>query len=232
MKEFIKKQKIKLLLIPLIIAAIVLMVQYYSKIVLVFKDIESIKGIILGYGNYSFIIYIALQIVQIVVFFIPGDIMQISAGFIFGPIRGFLLSFLGICLGTSVVFFISRKLGKPFVNKIVSEKDTWIIHKLEKFKEHPMKDKKLKKIVFFTYLIPGIPKDILGYICGVSEIKYKDFIIYSSIARIPALFVSSFFGHKLSFDNWKLLAIIAIISGIIIVISIIVGKKIISSIDD
>ncbi|MNI72482.1 SNARE associated Golgi protein [compost metagenome] len=95
-----------------------------------------------------------------------------------------------------------------------------------------MKDKKLKKIVFFTYLIPGIPKDILGYICGVSEIKYKDFIIYSSIARIPALFVSSFFGHKLSFDNWKLLAIIAIISGIIIVISIIVGKKIISSIDD
>lgn len=232
MKEFIKKQKIKLLLIPLIIAAIVLMVQYYSKIVLVFKDIESIKGIILGYGNYSFIIYIALQIVQIVVFFIPGDIMQISAGFIFGPIRGFLLSFFGICLGTSVVFFISRKLGKPFVNKIVSEKDTWIIHKLEKFKEHPMKDKKLKKIVFFTYLIPGIPKDILGYICGVSEIKYKDFIIYSSIARIPALFVSSFFGHKLSFDNWKLLAIIAIISGIVIVISIIAGKKIISSIDD
>ncbi|QLY79354.1 TVP38/TMEM64 family protein [Clostridium intestinale] len=232
MGEFIRKQKIKLLLIPLIIAAIVLMVQYYSKIVLVFKDIESIKGIILGYGNYSFIIYIALQIVQIVIFFIPGDIMQISAGFIFGPIRGFLLSFLGICLGTSVVFFISRKLGKPFVNKIVSEKDTWIIHKLEKFKEHPMKDKKLKKIVFFTYLIPGIPKDILGYICGVSEIKYKDFIIYSSIARIPALFVSSFFGHKLSFDNWKLLAIIAIISGIIIVISIIVGKKIISSIDD
>lgn len=232
MKEFIKKQKIKLLLIPLIIAAIVLMVQYYSKIVLVFKDIESIKGIILGYGNYSFIIYIALQIVQIVIFFIPGDIMQISAGFIFGPIRGFLLSFFGICLGTSVVFFISRKLGKPFVNKIVSEKDTWIIHKLEKFKEHPMKDKKLKKIVFFTYLIPGIPKDILGYICGVSEIKYKDFIIYSSIARIPALFVSSFFGHKLSFDNWKLLAIIAIISGIVIVISIIAGKKIISSIDD
>jgi len=232
MGEFIRKQKIKLLLIPLIIAAIVLMVQYYSKIVLVFKDIESIKGIILGYGNYSFIIYIALQIVQIVIFFIPGDIMQISAGFIFGPIRGFLLSFLGICLGTSVVFFISRKLGKPFVNKLVSEKDTWIIHKLEKFKEHPMKDKKLKKIVFFTYLIPGIPKDILGYICGVSEIKYKDFIIYSSIARIPALFVSSFFGHKLSFDNWKLLAIIAIISGIIIVISIIVGKKIISSIDD
>lgn len=232
MKEFIKKQKIKLLLIPLIIAAIVLMVQYYSKIVLVFKDIESIKGIILGYGNYSFIIYIALQIVQIVIFFIPGDIMQISAGFIFGPIRGFLLSFLGICLGTSVVFFISRRLGKPFVNKIVSEKDTWIIHKLEKFKEHPMKDKKLKKIVFFTYLIPGIPKDILGYICGVSEIKYKDFIIYSSIARIPALFVSSFFGHKLSFDNWKLLAIIAIISGIVIVISIITGKKIISSIDD
>lgn len=232
MKEFIKKQKIKLLLILVIIAAIVLMVQYYSKIVLVFKDIETIKGIILGYGNYSFIIYIALQIVQIVIFFIPGDIMQISAGFIFGPITGFLLSFLGICLGTSIVFFISRKLGKPFVNKIVSEKDTWIIHKLEKFKEHPMKDKKLKKIVFFTYLIPGIPKDILGYICGVSEIKYKDFIIYSSIARIPALFVSSFFGYKLSFDNWKLLAIIAIISGIVIVISIIAGKKIISSIDD
>lgn len=232
MGEFIKKHKFKLLLIPVIIAAILLIIQYYSKIVLVFKDIEKIKSIILGYGNYSFIVYIALQIVQIVIFFIPGDIIQISAGFIFGPIRGFLLSLLGICLGSSAVFFISRKLGKPFVTKFVSEKDTWIIHKLEKFKEHPRRDKKLRKIVFFTYLIPGIPKDILGYICGVSEIKYKDFILYSSVARIPALFVSSFFGHKLSFENWKLLAIIAIISGIVILVSIITGKKIISSIDD
>lgn len=232
MKEFIKKNILKLLFIPIIIVFIIFGVQYYTRLIPIFKDMETIKKIILGYGSYSFIVYILLQVVQIVVFFIPGDIIQISAGFIFGPVRGLFLSLLGICIGSSTVFFISRKLGKPFVNKLVSKKDTWIIHKLDKLRDHPLKEKKLRKIVFFTYLIPGIPKDILGYICGISEIKFRDFILYSSIARIPALFISSFFGHKLSFENLKLLVIIAVISGIIILISIIIGKKIISSIDD
>lgn len=231
MKKFIKEHKYKLILIPVIIIVAILLKEYYSKIVPLFKDIESIKNIILGYGAYSSIVYIMLQIVQIIVFFIPGDIIQISAGFIFGPIEGFVLSLLGIAVGSSAVFFIARKLGKPFVTKFVSEKDTWIIHKLEKLNNHPMKERKLRKIVFFTYLIPGIPKDILGYICGISEIKYKDFIIYSLMARIPTLFVSSFFGHNLFFYNWKLLAIIAISFGVFVLITIIAGKKIISSID-
>lgn len=232
MRDFISKHKFKLLFLPVIIVIAILAYQYYSKISLVFKDIDNIKNVILGYGSYSFIIYIMLQVVQIVIFFIPGDIIQISAGFIFGPIKGFLLSLLGIFIGSSIVFFIARRLGKPFVEKLVSEKDSWIIHKLEKLKEHPMRDKKLRKIVFFTYLIPGIPKDILGYICGISEIKFRDFIIYSTIARIPALFVSNFFGHKLSYNNIKLLIIIAVLCGIILLISVIKGKKLISSMEE
>ena len=189
------------------------------------KDPKAISLYIESYGHFGVIMFILLQVTQVVIFFIPGEVTQAAGGYIFGTFLGTLYSIIGINLGSAVLFFGTRKFGNSLVDKVVPEK-------LKRPFEKLLNAKKINLIVFLIYLIPGIPKDILGYICGVSEIKYKDFIIYSSIARIPALFVSSFFGHKLSFDNWKLLAIIAIISGIVIVISIIAGKKIISSIDD
>ena len=82
--------------------------------------------------------------------------------------------------------------------------------------------------MFIMYLIPGIPKDILGYICGVTDISLKDFIIISMIGRTPALFISCFFGHNISKDNLIMLVVIGIICGVVFIFSIFKGKKIIA----
>lgn len=190
-----------------------------------FKNPEELRSLILSFGQYSFLAYIGIQIAQIIVFFIPGELVQIAGGYIFGSLGGYGLSIVGILIGSAISFIIARVLGKKFVQRIVFSEDKWLFKKIDEIKKHP---EKLKKLIFILYLIPGIPKDILGYICGVTDISLKDFLIISTVARTPALFISCFFGNNISRDNLGMLALIGVVCGVIFVVSIIKGKKFIA----
>lgn len=190
-----------------------------------FRNPEELRELILSFGNYSFLAYIGIQILQIIIFFIPGELVQIAGGYIFGSLGGYLLSFVGILIGSVFSFLLARILGKRFVEKIVFREDRWLFKKIDEIKKHPGK---FKKLVFIMYLIPGIPKDILGYICGVTDISLKDFIVISMLGRTPALFISCFFGDNISKDNLIMLVIIGILCGVVFIFSIVKGKKFIS----
>lgn len=225
-KIFLHKNKYKIIGSILLIILLICFYEYYAKYSMFFRNPENIKKLILSYGKYSFIAYIALQFLQIVVFFIPGELVQIAGGYIFGAWEGFLLSFIGILIGSVFSFLLARLLGKSYVEKIVFKEDKWLFKKIEEIKRDK---KKFKELVFIMYLIPGIPKDILGYICGVTTLTLKEFTIISMIGRAPALFISCFFGNKMSVDNIGMLIVIAIIVGVIFIVSIIKGKKFISN---
>lgn len=219
MKKIIRNVLLICLLIFLIFAAII----YYDKYAFIFKNPIKIKKFILSYGKYSIGVYLALQIIQVVIFFIPGEIVQIAGGYIYGTLLGSLLSLIGITVGGAVVFLLSNKLGKPFVKRIVSEKD--MVH-IKKILEYD----KAKYIVFLLYLIPGIPKDILGYVCGVSEVTFKDYMIYSTAGRMPCIFISAYFGTKLVTGEIGKIVIIAVIMTALFILGVFKGEKIIKGI--
>lgn len=221
-KNFIKKQKNKILGIAIILILILVFKQYLREYAHYFRNPEELRSLILSFGNYSFLAYIGIQIAQIIVFFIPGELVQIAGGYIFGALGGYILSFIGILIGSIFSFLLARILGKKFVEKIVFREDKWMFKKIDEMRKHP---EKFKKLVFIMYLIPGIPKDILGYICGVTEISLKDFVIISMIGRSPALFISCFFGNNISKDNTVMLVIIGIVCGAIFILSVMKGKK-------
>ncbi|MGL5381412.1 TVP38/TMEM64 family protein [Clostridium sp.] len=225
-KQFIGKNKSKIILLIILVVFAACFYEYFIKYYHILKSPEAIRDIILGYGNYSFIAYILLQVAQIIIFFIPGELVQIAGGYIFGSFLGFILSFIGILIGSVFSFMVARLLGKKFVEKIVFKDDKWIFRKIEDIKRDHTK---FKKLVFIMYVIPGIPKDILGYICGVTNLTLREFIFISMVGRIPALFLSNFFGDKISKENIVLLICIAVISVIVFLLSIIKGKKFISN---
>lgn len=224
-RSFIKKQQNKIIGILLLIILIVIFRKYLIEYAHYFKNPEELKSLILSFGKYSFLAYIGIQIAQIIIFFIPGELVQIAGGYIFGSLGGYALSFIGVLIGSVISFTIARVLGKKFVKKIVFSEDKWLFKKIDELKKHP---EKLKKLIFILYLIPGIPKDILGYICGITDITLKDFVITSMLGRSPALFVSCFFGNNISRDNLGMLAVIGVVCGVIFIISIIKGKKFIA----
>ena len=86
-------------------------------------------------------------------------------------------------------------------------------------------DKKLKRTVFLLFFIPGVPKDLITYFVGLTKIKLHEFLILSSIARIPSV-VSSTIGGSFVGDGdyWKA-AVIFAVTGVISVICLIMYNK-------
>ena len=196
--------------------------EYYFKYSYVLKNPNILKKIILSYGNFSILVFILMQILQVVVFFIPGEFIQVAGGYIFGTFLGGLLSLIGITLGSIAVYFISNDYGKPLVEKL-------LLNKKVKFFKKILKVGSKKNVVFIFYLIPGVPKDALAYICGVSNISFKDFCIYSTLGRMPGIFISSFFGQKIYAQDVTSLITIGITMSILVILGISKGNIIIKA---
>lgn len=201
---------------------IVIGYEYYHNYFYTLRNPKAIKAIINSYGKFGIFIFCLMQIMQVVAFFIPGEVFQVAGGYIYGTVYGAIISLIGITLGSSITFFLSSICGKKFIQNLVSK---------EKFS---FADKALKAgsknyMVFFIYLIPGLPKDIMGYICGVSNIRFKNFITYSTLGRIPAILVSAYFGSKIKKENMFLLVVIGVVMTLLFLLGIFKGEKILKS---
>ncbi|MCB2295368.1 TVP38/TMEM64 family protein [Clostridium algoriphilum] len=196
--------------------------EYYFKFSYILMNPNILKEVVLSYGNFSILVFILMQILQVVAFFIPGEFIQVAGGYIFGAYLGGIISLVGITLGSLMVYFIANNYGKPFVDKLILKKEV-------KFFKKILEVGSKKVVIFMFYLIPGIPKDALTYICGVSNISLKDFFIYSTIGRIPCIFISSYFGEKIYAKDLTSLIIIGIIMSILFVLGIFKGNIIIKN---
>ena len=194
--------------------------EYYSVYYKEFRSPKEIKNLIVSYKQFSVGVYILLQIVQVVIFFIPGEVVQISGGYIFGSLWGTILSLIGITIGSSFVFFLSKLTSKLFLQKEIERKKLSFLKKALKGKNGTL-------IIFIVFLIPGLPKDIIGYVCGLYKIDFKEYIIYSTIGRAPGIVITSYFGANLFAENYLRLVIIATVASILFVLGVLYGKKII-----
>ena len=89
-----------------------------------------------------------------------------------------------------------------------------------------LNSKKMYAIVFFLYLIPGIPKDMVSYAAGVSEIKFKPFIIISALGRLPGMIGCLLMGDMMMEENYTGAVIIGVFAVIAFALCIIFRKKI------
>lgn len=157
----------------------------------------------------------ALQFLQIVVAFIPGEIVQITAGMMYGPWLGALIILIGCILSSAFIFLLVHKLGAPFVHDMVPEKY------LAKFQEFE-KSRRFNVIIFILFLIPGLPKDVFTYITPLSDMKFSHFIAITNTARIPGIILSTYAANDLIDGNiWTsvgIFVVLALIAGIALVV--------------
>lgn len=147
--------------------------------------IERVTRDVREAGPAGFLILLAVQFLQIVVAFIPGEVVQIAAGMIYGPWLGALIIFVGCVISSSFVFVLVHKLGMPFVQAMVPE------GAMGKFRAFE-RTGKLNVLVFILFLIPGLPKDVFTYLVPLTSMPLKTFLIASNVARIPGIIVSTY----------------------------------------
>ena len=205
-------------LLGIIFGIPILIYQFNPEIIENFKSVEKFDAWISEYKGIGLIIYIICQVTQIVLCFLPGQVIQIAGGYMFGFVLTLLASIVGALLGTLITFYLAKFLGKNAIRLICGE---------EKFDKYVrmMHTKRARIIIFLIYLIPGLPKDMIAYAAGVSDINVVEFTILSLIGRIPAMTVSILFGVCLYSNDYTSAIIIACVMLFIFSICIIKRKS-------
>ncbi len=184
-----------------------------------FRSVEKFDAWISEYTGIGLIIYVICQVMQIIISVLPGQIIQIAGGYIFGFPLTFIASLIGATVGTMITFFLAKLLGKNAVEVICGEER---FHKYQAI----MSTSRARKVIFLLYLIPGLPKDVVSYAAGVSEMNPLEFLFLSLMGRTPAMTISILFGVMLDSDNYVSAVILAIVVLVIFSICIMRRKQI------
>ena len=147
-----------------------------------------------SFGPYSSAVFVLLQALQVVISPIPGELTGIVGGYVYGQGYGFVLSTLGLTLGSWVAFELSSILGRPFVEKLVRKE------MVDKF--NFLTTTTGATICFLLFLIPGFPKDMLCYVLGLSRMRLSTFLILSTIGRIPGTYLLTIQGASVRSQNY------------------------------
>ena len=179
-----------------------------------FKTFEDVVQFLERYQRESIPIYLGLQILQIVVSVLPGQVFQLAAGYMYTFFPALILAVFGATVGTMISFFLARVLGRDFVHLFFGEEKT-------SYYMNRLNSKKAYVLVFLLYVIPGIPKDMVSYVAGVSDMKFKPFLILSVIGRLPGMMGSIMLGsmwHKEEYTGMIILGCVAIVAFILCII--------------
>lgn len=174
----------------LLILLLSLIIIFYKPIVYYLNNYEELKLFLKSKGKLALFIIYLLQIFQVVVAFIPSDIINLTSGYILGPFFGFIVSYLGLVSGTIIAFYISRLFGKNIVLKLVKEET------LNKISNKVSSNMSTTNILILS-IIPFMPRDVLVYALGLTNIKPKKFLLPYLLARIPLVLILSITGDTL-----------------------------------
>lgn len=161
------------------------------------------RDYIQSYGSFGFLVAIGIQILQVIIALIPGEVIEVGIGYAYGWFWGTVLCMIGVAVGSSLIFLLVKRFGIRFVEIFVSAKKINEMRFINS--EH-----KLKRIIFILFFIPGTPKDLLTFFAGLTRITLKEFLALTLFARIPSV-VSSTLGGNFIGDGHYLGAAITFI---------------------
>lgn len=148
-----------------------------------------------SFGAWGWLVALGIQVLQVIVALIPGEVVEVGCGMAFGTWGGLLICLAGSAIGSALIFLLVRKFGVKLVEVFVSREK---INSL-KFLNN---ERKLKSIIFLVFFTIGTPKDLLTYFAGLTNIRFHEFLIISTVARIPSIISSILVGDKLSEGNF------------------------------
>ena len=181
--------------------------------------IDQVIDSVRNAGPMGFLILLALQFLQIVVAFIPGEVVQMAAGMMYGPWLGAAVILLGSIISSAFVFAVVHRLGAPFVQDMVPTK---YLDKFRAFEESG----KLSIVVFILFLIPAMPKDTFTYLVPLTNMRMRDFLILSNVGRIPGIVISTYAANGLVDGNITQSIIIFAVVAVIAIVAIVFRDKI------
>ena len=176
-------------------------------------------------SHIAFLLIIGLQIVQVVICVLPGQPIQFASSYMFGVGRGFLLSIIGAVIGTVISFYLAKLLGSEAMHIFFGE------DKVREYQRRLNSGRGLL-LAFLIYLIPGVPKDLVSYAAGISEMRFRPFLLAATVGRSPGMLGSLLLGHYFGRRNYRAIIILSVIVALILIICFVFRERLTGFLDE
>lgn len=173
-------------------------------------DPVALRAVVRDAGPLGPVVFVVLQAVQVIFAPIPGQLTAFAGGFLFGW-YGLLYSLVGVTIGSAVAFWLSRRLGRPYVESVLAPGT------LERFDSVLGETGDVALAVFF--LLPGLPDDVICFLAGLTPIRFRRFVALSVVARLPAYVVATMLGSSVAQREFRSAFVLLILFGATTVIA-------------
>ena len=148
--------------------------------------LRNVLAWIAGLGTWGPVIFIVIYVAATVLF-LPGSILTLGAGFVFGVLRGSVIVSLAATLGATGAFLVGRYLARDWVSAKIAGN--------EKFRAvDEAVAREGWKIVGLTRLSPAFPFNLLNYAFGVTKVSLRDYFFASWIGMMPGTVMYVYLG--------------------------------------
>ena len=201
-------KKIKFIWYLLTFVPIILLILGYIFPVQFFSSQDSIRDFVNQFGILSPLVFVLIQIAQVVITPFSHYAVSMAGGFIFGTWLGFLLNLIGRVIGTAIAFYLGRFFGRKIIKHVIKQE---VIEKYDYYFD------KGKLLLFLAYFLPLFPDDEISYLAGFSKIKPRVFLPLMAIGHISGSLSLAYLGNgiqSMKEPMFIFLSLITLIGGI------------------
>ena len=173
-----------------------------------FSDTDAIKAWVDENYLLGMLVMTAVCALQVVIAFIPGELVDLAVGYAFGGWMGALICTVGATFGSVIAIVLARRFGRQLVESLYSR---------EKIDALPIigAPKKRNVMTFLLFLIPGTPKDLFTYVIGLTDMSIPLYIVLTTVARFPSIIMSTLGGGALGDDKLLHAIVIFIVAAVV-----------------
>ena len=160
------------------------------------REPERFRAWVDSSGFMSRVIFVGMVVFQLVIALIPGEPLEMGAGYAFGAVEGTILCIIGCVIGSALVFLFVRRFGVKLVEVFFPREKIRSLRFLQD-------SRRLNLLTFIVFFIPGTPKDLLSYFIGLTDMKLGTWLFITAVARIPSIVTSTVTGDALGLKDYQ-----------------------------
>jgi len=175
-----------------------------------FSSLDEVTSSMKHAGAWGPIALFVLFVLQVFLAFIPGQVMMVACGYLYGFWGGFLISWLSLVIGGEMAYLLARKFGRPFAERWISAD---VLSRWDKAAAG-------QGIGFFAIMLvmPLVPNDAMCYVAGLGTISHRRFVVANLLGRGAACGITSaagVLGGHLSWQGWAIVVAVFVIIGLV-----------------
>lgn len=160
------------------------------------REPERFRAWVDSSGFASRVIFVGMVVFQLIIALIPGEPLEMGAGYAFGAVEGTILCIIGCVIGSALVFLFVRRFGVKLVEVFFPREKIRSLRFLQD-------SRRLDLLTFIVFFIPGTPKDLLSYFIGLTDMKLGTWLFITAVARIPSIVTSTVTGDALGLKDYQ-----------------------------